>query len=372
MKIDDAEIYFLNFETDLDNEAGGTHIGMFLGWAVQRGLADARLTAHASDLPSGKRTGRDLLFDHCDGKLLDGDLSIEGAAFARSYYDALYLKDYMRLFHLDADVFDDLGKVADDAQAQAKVAARLDRRYSEWRMREGLPDAKALHQRLLAAAGPVIEAAGFARQPPSGFSADSVETMYRRQGPWGIQDVTLYAAAGADKYYGLGLHLQACLRPLFDETLAEMRIDNPHVSASTHTTASIPLDTFARGWPGPVLAQAYHPVIWIFHEEQIEPLAQFMAARLRDTALPLLRSLESEQALCAAFDREPLTDSLLFRGWLDYAVPLAFERARHPKLRQVLDTIEAWCRSRTDPHERADVRDLMALIARVRARQPQV
>ncbi len=53
MKIDDAEIYFLNFETDLDNEAGGTHIGMFLGWAVQRGLADPRLLAHARDLHSG-------------------------------------------------------------------------------------------------------------------------------------------------------------------------------------------------------------------------------------------------------------------------------------------------------------------------------
>jgi hypothetical protein len=34
MKYDGAEYFFLNFEGDeLENEAGGTHIGMFLAWA---------------------------------------------------------------------------------------------------------------------------------------------------------------------------------------------------------------------------------------------------------------------------------------------------------------------------------------------------
>jgi len=38
MKYDDAEFCFLNFETELANEAGGTHTGMYLAWAAQRGL----------------------------------------------------------------------------------------------------------------------------------------------------------------------------------------------------------------------------------------------------------------------------------------------------------------------------------------------
>lgn len=37
-KYDDAEYCFLNFETDLENEAGGTHIGMYLAWAAHRKL----------------------------------------------------------------------------------------------------------------------------------------------------------------------------------------------------------------------------------------------------------------------------------------------------------------------------------------------
>lgn len=270
MKIDDAEMYFLNFESDTPNEAGGTHVGMFLGWAIQRGLADPRLITHAANVLGGKRTGRDLLFDHCDGKLLDGDLSKEGADFARAYYDTNFLNDYLRLFHLDADVFDDLGKVADDPQAQAKVSARLDRRFSEWRMRQGLPDSKALHQALLAATGALVESAGFHRQPPSGFSADSVETVYLRQGPWGRQSVTLYAATGEDKYYGLGVHLQVWLQPLLTETIAELQADNVRFSLSSLSTAAIPLDAFARGWAGPVLTQAYHPVIWVFHEYEVD------------------------------------------------------------------------------------------------------
>jgi len=38
MKYDDAEFCFLNFETELANEKGGTHTGMYLAWAAQRGL----------------------------------------------------------------------------------------------------------------------------------------------------------------------------------------------------------------------------------------------------------------------------------------------------------------------------------------------
>ncbi len=369
MKIDDAEIYFLNFESDLSNDAGGTHIGMFLGWAIQRGLGDSRLMAHSGDLQSGKRSGRDLLFDHCDGKLLDGDLSVEGAAFARAYYDADYLKDYMRMFDLDGDVFDDLGKVADDARAQARVSARLDRRFSAWRMRQGLPDPQTMLQRLLVLAEPVIEAAGFARQQASDWSADSVATVYLRSGPWGRQRVELYAAAREDLYCGLGLRLQVWLEPLYAATVEEMRVEDPGFHPSGLSSASIPLGAFSQGWAGPVLPDGYCPVIWVFHEEEVEPLAKFIAARLCDTALPLLRSVESTELLCAALDVQPLTDALLFRGWFDYAIPLAFEGAQHPRLPAVLDDYEAWCTSRVDFVERAQARDLTSLIGRIRSRQ---
>ncbi|WP_461414102.1 DUF7832 domain-containing protein [Gemmatimonas sp.] len=46
MVIEDAETYSLNFEeASTPTEAGGTHIGHFLGWAIVRGLASAEMTA---------------------------------------------------------------------------------------------------------------------------------------------------------------------------------------------------------------------------------------------------------------------------------------------------------------------------------------
>ena len=95
MKYDDAEYYFLNFETDLPNENGGRHIGLFLEWAILRGLASAELMQHASALRSGETLGLDLLFDQCDGKLMDEDLGDEGNAFAADYYEAHHLDDFI-------------------------------------------------------------------------------------------------------------------------------------------------------------------------------------------------------------------------------------------------------------------------------------
>ena len=85
MVIDDAEQYFLNFEHDTPNEAGGTHIGLFLGWAMIRGLASEEMATRLPALLAREVTGRDLLFQHCDGKLMASDLGERGGAFAESY-----------------------------------------------------------------------------------------------------------------------------------------------------------------------------------------------------------------------------------------------------------------------------------------------
>ena len=103
MKYDDSEYYFLNFETDLDNEAANTHIGMFLAWAVHAGLArqderDGRWAADVQAVLTRRKTGGQMLSDQCDGKLTDADLNAEGNAFAAVYYDKQYHHDYARVF----------------------------------------------------------------------------------------------------------------------------------------------------------------------------------------------------------------------------------------------------------------------------------
>src|SRR5713101_5972437 len=89
------------YPKDLPQENSGTHIGMFLAWAIMNHMEGDE---HQEDCPSSlaavrerQMTGRQFLFRECDGKLGDVDLNEEGTAFAKDYYgdpDRLYLKDY--------------------------------------------------------------------------------------------------------------------------------------------------------------------------------------------------------------------------------------------------------------------------------------
>jgi len=59
-----------DFPAGLPAENGGTHIGMFLAWAIQRGLEGAfhreeSATALAA-VQARKMTGREFLFSQCD------------------------------------------------------------------------------------------------------------------------------------------------------------------------------------------------------------------------------------------------------------------------------------------------------------------
>ena len=80
MKYDDAEYLFLNFETERDNDDAGTHIGMYLAWAILRGLGGEHFSApeaasHIQRLKAREITGAEVLWDRCDGKLTDDDLT---------------------------------------------------------------------------------------------------------------------------------------------------------------------------------------------------------------------------------------------------------------------------------------------------------
>jgi len=91
-----------NFPSDLPPEAGGTHIGMFLAWTITRGLEGefhrAESPAVLEALRSRQITGREFLTDECDEKFREEDLSEEGNAFAKVYYEKEgrggYLADY--------------------------------------------------------------------------------------------------------------------------------------------------------------------------------------------------------------------------------------------------------------------------------------
>jgi hypothetical protein len=162
MKYDDAEFCFLNFETELANEAGGTHTGMYLAWAAQRGLlgdafAGAEGQRQVARLLAREITGRDLYFDRCDGKLTSDDLSEQGNAFTAWYYEKQFVLDYERVFREQipdtGHATDDFCSVADTWANCDRLARALDHRFSQW------------------IAGRNAPAAGGAANPPAGTAA---------------------------------------------------------------------------------------------------------------------------------------------------------------------------------------------------------
>jgi hypothetical protein len=128
------------FPSDLPPECGGTHIGIFLAWAIMNGLEGA---LHREDSQGELRlvrerrmTGRDFLFRACDGKFWDEDLNEEGNAFAQQYYSregggyGPYLQDYEATI---AKGLPSTYHVADSWEVYDRIAEVIDRRYAQWR-----------------------------------------------------------------------------------------------------------------------------------------------------------------------------------------------------------------------------------------------
>lgn len=137
MKYDDASWHYGgDFPKDLPIEAGATHIGMFVAWALLSGLAGA---IHLEDFPeelerlkTKQITPGQFFMNACDGKFTDGDLNERGNAFASHYFDhtrGRYLQDYEATLGSDNPT---LYHVADTWDNFDRLEPILDRRFSEW------------------------------------------------------------------------------------------------------------------------------------------------------------------------------------------------------------------------------------------------
>ena len=141
MAIDRADYHFCGeFPADLPPENGGTHIGMFLAWAILHNLQgefhDAESPAGLAAVRQRAMTGREFLFQSCDGKLWEEDLNSEGNTFAASYYSGpggegygAYIGDYEKAL---AEDLDSTYEVADTWDNYDVIAVVIDTRYAEW------------------------------------------------------------------------------------------------------------------------------------------------------------------------------------------------------------------------------------------------
>jgi hypothetical protein len=118
----------------------GTHIGMFLSWAVVNGLENDWHRQHSAELLARLRrreiTGRQLFEAACKEQFAEKDLNVEGNEFAEYYYrDAagergLYFDDYKKTLAKGLPSF---WHVADSWDNYDKLAPVITRRFQTWK-----------------------------------------------------------------------------------------------------------------------------------------------------------------------------------------------------------------------------------------------
>jgi hypothetical protein len=142
MKYDDASWHYGGkFPKDLPIEAGATHTGMFVAWALLSGLAgDIHIEDFPEDIPRLKSraiTPGAFFLESCDGKFTDEDLNDEGNAFAQAYFDfdtGKYLADYEAALGAGLP---ELYYVKDTWENFDLLKPVLDTQFKAWKDRQG-------------------------------------------------------------------------------------------------------------------------------------------------------------------------------------------------------------------------------------------
>ena len=148
--IDRAEWHYGgDYPKELPPENGGTHIGMYLAWIIQRDLGSAMLRKYARDslslLRERKITGRKLLFNELDEKFVGSLLTKVGKDFTRDYYEtSCYIDDYDTVL---GGALPTLYHVEDSWDNYDKLAPVIDQRFSRWKVGE-LPPVSPLQAQL--------------------------------------------------------------------------------------------------------------------------------------------------------------------------------------------------------------------------------
>lgn len=142
MKYDDSSWHCGgDFPEDLPREAGATHAGMFLAWALLAGLgSEVHLEESPEEVERLRRrelTPGEFFLRQCDGKLTDEDFNEEGNRFAAAYFDFTsgeYLADYEATLGTNLP---SLYHVPDSWQSFDAIVSILDRRLHLWRRAGG-------------------------------------------------------------------------------------------------------------------------------------------------------------------------------------------------------------------------------------------
>ncbi len=143
MKYDDASWHYGgDFPSNLPNEAGATHIGLFVAWCLLNDLGGELyledFPEDLEELKAQKITPGAWFIAACDEKFTDEDLSEEGNSFADFYYQdektAKYLEDYSDIL---SENMESLYEVPDSWDSYDKLAPAIKKRFDSWKLTNG-------------------------------------------------------------------------------------------------------------------------------------------------------------------------------------------------------------------------------------------
>lgn len=377
-KYDDAETWLLNCETEIPDieQASGTHIGFYLAWLVNNALVSDWLSAHAESVRQRTASGRTLLFDRCDGKLMADDLSERGNRFTRDYYQSRYFKDYQEALGLDPDDPEATFTVEDSWLNYEKVAQRLDTRFQEWQTVAALPNRVELLQIMETEFSTWLEQMGFIRNPYL-FSDDCGE--YIKTGSWGRHTIALRAIDDRPKFYGMAVEVSSRLTVLAQAVRDDLVIDNPRQSSELPSTFYEPELKWLGDWPVPLHPFRGGPMlaIPITDSRQIQP-AIVMVRKHAASKLPeLLKTLETLDGYEKLYCTKPFSASPYFRGahayitYIGVVRILCAELAGNPHLLAICDEIERALDTLPElknPEVQLEVKEMRGRLQRIRVR----
>jgi len=137
-----------DYPKELPIENGGTHIGMYLNWIIDKNLIgeihqiDSKVGIE--EVKSRRITGNDFLFKYCDEKFWEDDLNDEGLEFTKFYYQnpndledpyGQYIDDYQETLGKE---YESLYEIPNTWGNYDKISKLIDKRYEKWKRKGSL------------------------------------------------------------------------------------------------------------------------------------------------------------------------------------------------------------------------------------------
>lgn len=353
MKYDDAEYQFLAFTNpETPMEWGGRVMALYFAWALSRRLCSEDMAEAATALQGGA-SPVELLFDYCDGSLLDQFFSEEGNAFTAAYYNRDYYADYETVFDGEyADTghpSDDALSIADTPANLARMSALLDRRFAQWKAGLLVTTADEVFAVAEQTLSRLLAARGMAPATPRDWDESPELRGAERLRFWGGEfaggrEWVFYQVVSTAEGTGLHINLSSRIDDLAKEAWTiDLRPHlTPRIAKPGDRLPITALIRMAAWWPYKVIrSKEGPPAAVVASRTELELLPGQLEHALRQRGFPLLDQARSAAGLGRLQQFGNPAKAVLSNAPTSLVPLLSAEHAGRPDLMALCDAWEA-------------------------------